>query len=286
MLIPVRSSPAPTPTPATFRPIISASAPAPRRPSWTPRTRPPPGMTPSDRPVMTASLLSFRGIHRVTLIPLISPDVAVPEVEAETGELLGIADAQPPCLRGDVDALGQERAAGDERQTQPCRDLQASGCRPSSDVRHGPLLGRNRAESAAPSLLRGAVNNLHDPRCSPSASRAIGKSKDIYFLPGIVITSPAPKKFTSLTRSVNRRILDAYFPHNPASGGHDVSNPAKIALGPGPRPGQPLGTLGSGPGHVSAPVRLDRFRLGHDRRGPLLPGRGLGGLAPAQDGRR
>jgi hypothetical protein len=35
-------------------------------------------------------------------------------------------------------------------------------------------------------LLRGAVNNLHNPRCSPSTSRAIEKSKDIYFLPGIV----------------------------------------------------------------------------------------------------
>jgi len=43
-------------------------------------------------------------------------------------------------------------------------------------------------------LLRGAVNNLHNPRCSPSTSRATEKSKDIYFLPGIVYKRKAPGK--------------------------------------------------------------------------------------------
>jgi hypothetical protein len=42
------------------------------------------------------------------------------------------------------------------------------------------------------SILRGAVNNLHNPRCSPSTSRAIEKSKDSNFLPGIVLVGPAP----------------------------------------------------------------------------------------------
>ncbi len=35
-------------------------------------------------------------------------------------------------------------------------------------------------------LLRGAVNILHNPCCSPSTSRAIEKSEDNYILPGLV----------------------------------------------------------------------------------------------------
>ena len=70
MLIPVRLSPAPTPSPAILRPVRFASAATPRSPSWMPRTLPPPGIMPSDRPETTASLLFLRGIHRVKLTPL------------------------------------------------------------------------------------------------------------------------------------------------------------------------------------------------------------------------
>ncbi len=69
-------------------------------------------------------------------------------------------------------------------------------------------------------------------------------------------------------------------------GGKNVSTTAKNELGPGPRPGRPLGALGGGARHVPAHVRFDHLRLGDDRRGPLLPGRGLGRLAAAQDGGR
>ena len=70
MLIPVRLSPAPTPRPPIFRPVRFESADTPRSPSWIPRTSPPPGMRPNERPVTTAPLLSLRGSHRVILTPV------------------------------------------------------------------------------------------------------------------------------------------------------------------------------------------------------------------------
>ena len=71
MLIPMRSSPAPAPRPPILMPFMVVSAPAPRMPILRPFIRPPPGATPSERPLTIASLLSFFGRQKVTLTPLI-----------------------------------------------------------------------------------------------------------------------------------------------------------------------------------------------------------------------
>jgi hypothetical protein len=72
-------------------------------------------MMPRDIPETTASLLSA-GLPKGHVDAGDAPHPAVPEIEPQPREFPGIAEADPPSMGGEVEALAGKRAASGEQK--------------------------------------------------------------------------------------------------------------------------------------------------------------------------